>query len=104
MLHVVGNSEPASAKNMIQLYKSLVLPHLEYAASVWQIGNCEQLNKVQRKCLGDTNNNWSRSTRGCGRGSTTDSKTRGPGSQKDYKDHGKRQCAENSRMFSDLES
>ena len=23
---------------------------------------CEQLNKVQRKCLGDTNNSWSRST------------------------------------------
>ena len=29
--------------------QSLVLPHLEYASSVWQIGNCEQLNKVQRK-------------------------------------------------------
>ena len=29
---------------------------------------------------------------------------RGPGSQRDYKDHGKRQWAENSRMFSDLES
>ncbi|MCG7878799.1 MAG: reverse transcriptase domain-containing protein [Candidatus Thiodiazotropha endolucinida] len=50
-LYVVGKSEQVSAKNMIQLYRSLVLPHLEYAASVWQIGNCEQLNKVQRKCL-----------------------------------------------------
>ena len=50
-LHVVGKSEQMSTKNMIQLYKSLVLPHLEYASSVWQIGNCEQLNKVQRKCL-----------------------------------------------------
>ena len=45
-LHVVGKSEQVSVKNMIQLYKSLVLPHLEYASSVWQIGNCEQ---VQRK-------------------------------------------------------
>ena len=50
-LHVVGKSEQVSTKNMIQLYKSLVLPHLEYVSSVWQIGNCEQLNKVQRKCL-----------------------------------------------------
>ena len=36
---------------MVNLYKSLVLPHLEYAASVWQIGDSERLNKVQRKCL-----------------------------------------------------
>ena len=50
-LHVVGKSEQVSVKNMIQLYKNLVLPHFEYASSVWQIGNCEQLNKVQRKCL-----------------------------------------------------
>ena len=50
-LHVVGKSEQVSAKNMIQLSKILVLPRLEYASSVWQIGNCEQLNKVQRTCL-----------------------------------------------------
>ena len=36
---------------MVKLYKSLVLPHLEYVASVWQIGDCERLNKIQRKCL-----------------------------------------------------
>ena len=36
---------------MVKLYKRLVLPHLEYAASVWQIGDCVRLNKVQRKCL-----------------------------------------------------
>ena len=60
VLHVVGKSEQVSTKNMIQLYKSLVLPYFEYASSVWQIGNCEQLNKVQRKCLGDTNNTWPR--------------------------------------------
>ena len=50
-LHIVGKSEQVSADNMIKLYRSLVLPHLEYAASVWQIGDCERLNKVQRKCL-----------------------------------------------------
>ena len=50
-LHVVGKSEQVSTKNMIQLYKSLVLHSLEYVSSVWQIGNCEQLNKVQKKCF-----------------------------------------------------
>ena len=47
-LHVVGKSEQMSAKTMINLYKSLVLPHLEHVSSVWQIGNLQQLNKVQR--------------------------------------------------------
>ena len=50
-LNVVGKSEQVNAKNMIQLYKVLVLPHLEYASSVWLIGNCEHSNKLQRKCL-----------------------------------------------------
>ena len=45
-LHVISKSEQVSVKNMIQLFKSLVLPYLEYAVSVWQIGNWEQLNKV----------------------------------------------------------
>ena len=36
-LHVVGKSEKVSTNNMIQLYKNLVLPHLEYASSVWKI-------------------------------------------------------------------
>ena len=34
-LHVVAKSKQVSAKNMIQLYKSLVLPHLEYAS--WKL-------------------------------------------------------------------
>ena len=41
---------------MLQLYKALVITQLEYAAPVWQIGNCSPLEKIQRKglalCLG----------------------------------------------------
>ena len=41
---------------MLQLYKALVIPQLEYEAPVWQIGNCFPLEKIQRKglalCLG----------------------------------------------------
>ena len=50
-LAIVGRSEQISAENMLKLYKSIVLPHLEYGSTVWQIGNCEQLDKIQRKCL-----------------------------------------------------
>ena len=32
---------------MIQLYKALVMPHLEYASTIWQVGNCDPLEKVQ---------------------------------------------------------
>ena len=32
----------------VQWYKSLGLAHLEYATSVWQIGNCEHVNKCCR--------------------------------------------------------
>ena len=45
-----------NTKCMLQLYKALVVPQLEYAVSVWQIGNCTGLDRVQRKglamCLG----------------------------------------------------
>jgi hypothetical protein len=41
---------------MINLYTSLVLPQLEYAVPIWQIANCQPLDKIQRKglayCLG----------------------------------------------------
>ena len=46
-----GLSEQISAQNMLKLYQSIVLPHMEYGSTVWQIGNCEQLDKIQRKCL-----------------------------------------------------
>ena len=50
-LTVVGRSEQISAQNIFKLYRSIVLPHMEYKSTVWQIGNCEQLDKIQRKCL-----------------------------------------------------
>ena len=41
---------------MLQLYRALISQHLEYAAAMWQIGDCGVLEKVQRKglamCLG----------------------------------------------------
>ena len=41
---------------MICPYRALIVPQLEYAAPVWQMGNCSGLEKVQRKglamCLG----------------------------------------------------
>ena len=49
-------TEIISPNCMLQLYKALVIPQLEYAAPVWQIGNCSPLEKIQRKglalCLG----------------------------------------------------
>ncbi|MEW8547042.1 MAG: hypothetical protein AB2693_26300 [Candidatus Thiodiazotropha sp.] len=36
---------------MLLLYKGLVAPQLEYAAAVWHTGNCNSLDKVQRKGL-----------------------------------------------------
>ena len=50
-LMVVGKTEKISSVNMIKLYKSIVVPHLEYAASVWQIADCGRLDKIQRKGL-----------------------------------------------------
>ena len=48
-LMMVGKTEKINPANMIKLFKSLVVPHLEYAASVWQIGECDKLEKIQRK-------------------------------------------------------
>ena len=50
-LMIVGKTEKISPVNMIKLYKSIVVPHLEYAASVWQIADCGRLDKIQRKGL-----------------------------------------------------
>ncbi|MEW8548209.1 MAG: reverse transcriptase domain-containing protein [Candidatus Thiodiazotropha sp.] len=50
-LVIVGKTDQISVKNMLKLYRSVVLPSMEYASTVWQIGNCDQLNRVQRKCL-----------------------------------------------------
>ena len=55
-LRVLGKTEKIDPTNMIRLYKSIVVPQLEYAASVWQSGKCELLDRVQRRglamCLG----------------------------------------------------
>ena len=55
-LRKVKETEIISPNCVLQLYKALVIPQLEYAAPVWQIGNCSPLKKIQRKglalCLG----------------------------------------------------
>ena len=48
---MVGKTEKINPASMIKLYKSLVVPHLEFAASVWQIGECDKLEKILRKGL-----------------------------------------------------
>ena len=56
LLRKVEETEGINTKCMLQLYKALVTPQLEYAAAAWQIGNCASLEKIQRKglamCLG----------------------------------------------------
>ena len=56
LLRRVKETERISIQCMLQLYKALVSPQLEYAVPVWQNGNCTALEKVQRKglamCLG----------------------------------------------------
>ena len=56
LLRRVKETELINTKCMLQLYRALVVPQLEYAAPVWQIGNCGGLDRVQRKglamCLG----------------------------------------------------
>ena len=46
-----------STKSLLKLYKALVIPQMEFAASVWQnSSSADTLNKIQRKgqalCLG----------------------------------------------------
>ena len=56
VLMVSGKTEKITPANMMKLYKNMVVQHMEYAASVWQIGECDRLEKIQRKglaiCLG----------------------------------------------------
>ena len=56
LLRRVKETETVSVRCMLQLYKALITPQLEYAAAVWQVGDCGALEKVQRKglalCLG----------------------------------------------------
>ena len=53
----VSVTEKLSTKSLLQLYKALVIPKMEFAASVWQnSSSADTLNKIQRKglalCLG----------------------------------------------------
>ena len=45
-LKKVKETEIISTNCMLQLYKALVVPQLEYAAPVWQVGNCGSLEKM----------------------------------------------------------
>ena len=55
-LRILGKTEKTDPDNMVRLYKSIVTPQLEYAAPLWQTGQCEVLERVQRRgpamCLG----------------------------------------------------
>ena len=50
-LRILGKTEKIDPLNMVRLYKSIVVPQFEYAASVWQSGRCETLDRVQRRGL-----------------------------------------------------
>ncbi|XP_053381875.1 uncharacterized protein LOC128549318 [Mercenaria mercenaria] len=47
----MGKTEKTDPPNMVKIYKCLVVPHLEYAAHVWQIADCKPLDSIQRKIL-----------------------------------------------------
>ena len=51
LLRRVKETEVVNTKCMIQLYKALITPQLEYAAAVWQVGESSILEKIQRKGL-----------------------------------------------------
>ena len=51
LLRKVKETEIISPNFFLQLYKALVIPQLEYAAPVWETGNCSPLEKIQRKGL-----------------------------------------------------
>ena len=55
-LRILGKTERIEPRNMVRLYKCIVVPQLEYAAAVWQSGKSELLDRVQRRglamCLG----------------------------------------------------
>ena len=50
-LRILGKTEKIDPAHMERLYKSIVVPQLEYAAPVWQSGKCKVLDRVQRKGL-----------------------------------------------------
>ena len=91
-LSIVGRSEQISAQNMLKLYQSIVLPHMEFGSTVWQIGNCEQLDKIQKKMSSSVfGNSCYYRNRGFGGGGwnyAIRSKKRRISSQRTCKNHG----------------
>ena len=50
VLRQVSVTEKLSTKSLLQLYKVMVIPQMEFAASVWQNSSlADTLNKIQRK-------------------------------------------------------
>jgi hypothetical protein len=52
LLRTVKETEKITSARMLQFYKALVIPHLEYASPVWQNSiHCSKLDGLQRKGL-----------------------------------------------------
>lgn len=55
-LRTLGRTEYFDPDNMKKLYKCVLLLKLEYASLIWQTGNCDGPDKIQRRglaaCLG----------------------------------------------------
>ena len=51
LIRKVEETEGIKQKCLLQLYKALIAPQLEYAASVWQVGNHSSPDRIQRKGL-----------------------------------------------------
>ena len=51
ILRQIKHVEKISTFKLVQLYKSLICPILEYACPVWQIADAKMLEEVQRKAL-----------------------------------------------------
>jgi hypothetical protein len=52
LLRAVKGTDKIDTKKLIQIYKAIVVPHLEYAAPVCQAaGGCDRLNSIPRKGL-----------------------------------------------------
>ena len=51
VLRQIKHVEKINTSKLLQLYKSLICPILEYACAVWQIADAKPLDEVQRKSL-----------------------------------------------------
>ena len=96
----VWTSECQEHDTVFQKFSITVFRICRQCMADWKLRTVKQgLEKRFSTLFRGTNNNWPGSTVGWGRGCTSGSKTSGSGCQRDYKDYGKRQWAENSGMF-----